>query len=101
MTTYRITVVTLPHMPAAHRRSMQVRQEKTVTMRHFQTDGGLPQNRPGNPVPAQKFLLSLLPGRPGLHPARHEAGDPCRPGQIRPAWQGGGAPQGTPPLIFS
>lgn len=100
MASCRITVVTLPH-GRGPTGAPSGSPGKGLDHTAFSNRPRSSSKPPGRPGSAQKSLLSLLPGRPGLHPARHKAGDPCRPGQVRPAWQGGGAPQGAPPFVFS
>ena len=100
MTTCRITVVTFAACargpPALHAGSPgKGRSRAAFSSRR--RPSSKPPGKPG--VCPEISPCRVWPGRPGLHPARHEAGSHAGPGQVRPAWQGGGAPQGTPPLV--
>ena len=101
MASCRITVVTLPHGrgPTGAPSGSPGKGLDHTAFSNRPRSSSKPPGRPGvcpkiPPVPCCRGALGST--RPGTRPALHAG-----PGQVRPAWQGGGAPQGAPPFVFS
>lgn len=84
--------------PRAHRRSLRFARKRPSAYGVFEQTAAFLKTARETRCPF-KIPPVHAAGAPWAAPGPARGRIHAGPGQVRPAWQGGGAPQGTPPLV--